>query len=41
VEDLRAELAAEVGDTIAAALPIELLEVACRAWGGFRRVRDP
>ena len=41
VEELRAELAAEVGDAIAAALPIELLEVACHAWGGFRRVRGP
>ncbi len=36
VEALRAELAAEVGDEIAAALPIDVLEVACRAWGGFR-----
>jgi hypothetical protein len=41
VEELRDELAAEVGDAIAAALPIDLLEVACHAWGGFRRVRDP
>jgi hypothetical protein len=41
VEELRAELAAEVGDAIAAALPIDLLEVACHAWGGFRRVRGP
>jgi hypothetical protein len=40
-QELRAELAAEVGDSIAAALPIDLLEVACRAWGGFRRVRGP
>lgn len=36
VEEMRAELAAEVGDAIAAAMPLELLEIACRAWGKFR-----
>jgi hypothetical protein len=36
VEAMRAELAAEVGDAIAAALPIDVLEIACRAWGRFR-----
>ena len=36
VEAMRAELAAEVGYAIAAAMPLELLEIACRAWGKFR-----
>jgi hypothetical protein len=36
VEVLRAELAAEVGDAAAAAVPPDMLEAACRAWAGFR-----
>jgi hypothetical protein len=35
-EELRAELAAELGAAGAAAVPLDLLEVVCHAWGGFR-----
>ncbi len=36
-EGLRTQLAAELGVEGAAAMPDDLLEVLCRAWGGFRR----
>jgi hypothetical protein len=36
MEELRAELAAELGDAGAAVLPLDMLEVMARAWGGFR-----
>ncbi|HEU4728261.1 MAG TPA: hypothetical protein VFT22_10240 [Kofleriaceae bacterium] len=35
-EEVRAALAAEIGADAAAAVPLELLEVMLRAWGGFR-----
>lgn len=35
-EELRAALVAEVGAEAAAAVPLDLLEVMLRAWGGFR-----
>lgn len=35
-EELRSELAAELGAAGAAAVPLDLLEVVCHAWGGFR-----
>jgi len=35
-EELRGELATEVGKEGAAKLPLDLLEVMARAWGGFR-----
>jgi hypothetical protein len=40
--EMRAELVAELGAVGAAAVPIDLLEVLWRAWGGFRgRARGP
>jgi hypothetical protein len=41
VEELRAELATEVGGEAAAALPIDLVDVVAHAWRGFRGGRGP